>query len=198
MIKLLAFLGNYEKKYFNTRHNVGFFCSDNLTLTRNLNWQEKFIACYSNFTIPNRTELIHCIKPLTFMNLSGKSVVQVMQFFKLKPEEVLVFHDDLELSVATISLKFSGGLGGHNGLRSIKALTSSQDFWRVRIGIGRPENEAYNIADYVLSKFLPKELENMEKIIPIIDELLLKVLQLESNEEILNLIPKYTKVKPCQ
>jgi PTH1 family peptidyl-tRNA hydrolase len=89
------------------------------------------------------------------MNLSGDSVQEALRFFRLTPEEVLIVHDELELSPGTVSLKWSGGLGGHNGLRSLKASLGTADFWRLRFGIGRPSHA--DIASYVLSDFSPDE-----------------------------------------
>ena len=93
--------------------------------------------------------------PETYMNLSGQSIGEVCQFYKIKPEEVLVIHDELELNPGFFSLKWSGGLAGHNGLRSTKSVLGTQDFWRIRFGIGKPQN--VNIADYVLSNFSKEE-----------------------------------------
>jgi PTH1 family peptidyl-tRNA hydrolase len=99
--------------------------------------------------------LVHFIKPETFMNLSGESIEAACSFFKLKPENVLVVHDELELPLGVVSLKWSGGLGGHNGLRSTKASLGTPDFWRLRFGIGRPEHP--DVAAYVLSDFSSDE-----------------------------------------
>ena len=86
------------------------------------------------------------------MNNSGQSIIALANYYKIKPEETLIIHDELELPAGTLSLKWSGGLGGHNGLRSTKAVFGTADFWRLRFGIGRP-SERIDIADYVLSPF---------------------------------------------
>lgn len=100
-------------------------------------------------------EKIYFLKPETYMNLSGESIGALAQFFKIKPEEILVVHDELELPPGTYSFKWSGGLGGHNGLRSTKAVLGTPDFWRLRFGIGRPNHP--DVANYVLSKFTEDE-----------------------------------------
>ena len=115
---------------------------------------------------------LHFIMPQTYMNLSGEPVHQAASFFKIKPESILVVHDELELPLGTISLKWGGGLGGHNGLRSMKACFATADFWRIRIGIGRPDSRApgeggppgsgEGIVDWVLSDFSPPEREILE------------------------------------
>ena len=129
---------------------------------------------------------LHFIMPQTYMNLSGEPVHQASSFFKIKPESILVVHDELELPLGTISLKWGGGLGGHNGLRSMKACFGSADFWRIRIGIGRPDNRApgeggrpgsgEGIVDWVLSDFSPPEREILEGILEASSALLLRVL----------------------
>lgn len=196
MIKLLAFLGNYGAEYKNTRHNAGFICADNLPLTSTVQWQKKFSGEYCQIKNHYSGTAVHCIKPLTYMNNSGASIIQVVKFFKLKPEELLVIHDELELPNATISLKWSGGLGGHNGLRSIKAHLGTADFWRLRIGIGRPKNDNADIADYVLSGFSKSEEESLNFQLPKITELVDCCLKAGSQDELLSLLPQWSKVVP--
>jgi len=100
-------------------------------------------------------EKIYFLKPLTYMNLSGESVGELARFYKINPSEILVVHDELELPLGTVSLKWSGGLGGHNGLRSMKATFGTADFWRLRFGLTKPVDR--DIAGYVLSKFTADE-----------------------------------------
>jgi PTH1 family peptidyl-tRNA hydrolase len=108
------------------------------------------------------------------MNLSGESIIQVANFYKLKPENVLVVHDELELALGFVSFKWSGGLGGHNGLRSTKAVFNTADFWRLRFGIGRPEHK--DIASYVLSNFMAEEAEILMQVFNQTSVLLVKAL----------------------
>ena len=161
MITLVAFLGNFGKQYEGNRHNVAWQFADTLPFASSLSWQKKFKAQYATRQFDtavassgDRT-VIHFLKPETFMNLSGESIGAACSFFKLKPENVLVVHDELELPLGTVSLKWSGGLGGHNGLRSTKAVLGTPDFWRLRFGIGRPEHP--DVASYVLSDFSSDE-----------------------------------------
>ena len=102
---------------------------------------------------------IQLLKPHTFMNLSGESIAEAASFYKIKPERILVVHDELELPAGTFGLKWSGGLGGHNGLRSAKACLGTADFWRLRFGIGRPVHD--DVALWVLSDFSKDELPAM-------------------------------------
>ena len=155
MIQLVVFLGNYGREYERTRHNVAWQFQDSLPFSSKLNWQSKFKGQYASIeTVQLAQELaksgilstkegnpvnipeeapskIYFLKPETYMNLSGDSIGEIAHFYKIKPEEILVVHDELELPVGTMSLKWSGGLGGHNGLRSTKANLGTQDFWRL-------------------------------------------------------------------
>ena len=165
MIKLAAFLGNPGTKYKQNRHNAGRLLAQFLPFYQNLSWQKKFNGIYSSH------EGIHFIMPETYMNLSGVSVQAAASFFKIDLKEIMVVHDELELPLGTISLKFAGGLGGHNGLRSMKQCFNSADFWRLRIGIGRPdsrlpgegghEGSGEGIVDWVLTDFSGAELDEL-------------------------------------
>ncbi|TCW60985.1 aminoacyl-tRNA hydrolase [Treponema sp. J25] len=118
-------------------------------------------------TLPSR---IYFLFPETYMNLSGKSVRAVADFYRIPHSEILVVHDELELPFGTISLKYGGGLGGHNGLRSCRAELGTADFWRLRIGIGRPEHQ--DIAGYVLSPFTREESQLLADILQQVARLL--------------------------
>jgi len=165
MIKLAAFLGNPGFQYAGNRHNAGRMLAKALPFYPSLSWQKKYKGLYSIH------ENTHLLMPETFMNLSGESVFTAASFFKIKVEEIIVIHDELELPLGFISLKFSGGLGGHNGLRSMKKCFDSADFWRLRIGIGRPdsrlpgeggrEGSGEGIFDWVLSDFSKAEQETL-------------------------------------
>lgn len=180
MISLVAFLGNYGREYTGTRHNSAWNFEETLPFTNRLNWQTKFKGQYavmdtSSFVeeavrsypslagkdglppaIPkDAPEKIYFLKPETYMNLSGDSIGELTRFFKIEPAQVLVIHDELELAPGFVSLKWSGGLGGHNGLRSTKAVLGTPDFWRLRFGIGRPVHG--DVADFVLSRYTDDE-----------------------------------------
>lgn len=168
MIELVAFLGNYGREYQENRHNAGWLLADRLPFAGQLSWQKKFKGRYATLDAarvatfgPAGAELdglpsrFHFVMPETYMNLSGDSVQAAASFFKIPAERVLVVHDELELPLGVVSFKFSGGLGGHNGLRSMKARFGTADFWRLRIGIGRPDHP--DVAGWVLSDFSPQE-----------------------------------------
>ena len=110
------------------------------------------------------------------MNLSGESIIEAAGFYKILPEEILVVHDELELAQGFVSLKWSGGLGGHNGLRSTKSVLNTAAFWRLRFGIGRPDNPNIGVADYVLSKFTDEQQEIMQNVFSQTNLLLVKLL----------------------
>ncbi len=173
MIALVAFLGNHGRQYAQNRHNVAWQFADALPSLSSLSWQKKFKGLYANRTGASG-ELVHFVKPETFMNLSGESIAGACGFFKLKPEEVLVVHDEIELPLGTVSLKWSGGLGGHNGLRSTKTCLGTADFWRLRFGVGRPEHP--DVAGFVLSDFTSDERITLSRVWPVAGELLDAVL----------------------
>jgi PTH1 family peptidyl-tRNA hydrolase len=183
MIKLTAFLGNPGLEYAHNRHNAGRMLAQALPFYPSLSWQKKFKGLYALH------ENTHFLMPETFMNLSGESVFAAASFYKINIEEIMIVHDELELPLGFISLKFSGGLGGHNGLRSMKKCFSSEDFWRLRIGISRPdsrlpgeggpEGSGEGVIDWVLSDFSKAE---QETLMPTLDSganLLIRVLDCE-------------------
>ena len=200
MIKLVAFLGNYGKEYEKTRHNVSWYFEDSLPFAGKLSWQSKFKGEIASFTpqelsqwacdtkicskkdgspvlVPEEAPAhIYFLKPMTYMNLSGDSIIEVANFYKIAPSEIMVVHDELELAPGYVSLKWSGGLGGHNGLRSTKAVLNTPDFFRLRFGIGRPDNPNISVADYVLSKFSPEQQELMQNVFSQTNLLLVKLL----------------------
>ena len=213
MIELAAFLGNPGKEYSRNRHNAGFMLAEKLPFYASLSWRGKFKGTYAALDSNRLAEYLpgglsqetavrfHFIKPDTFMNLSGESVFKAASFLKIKPEAVLVVHDELELPLGTLSLKFGGGLGGHNGLRSMKASFGSADFWRLRIGIGRPDSRlpgqggppgsGEGIVDWVLSDFDAAEIEILDIVLKRGADLLL--LALINGAE--SLLPEWSKKK---
>lgn len=151
MIKLIVGLGNPGLQYQQTRHNAGFLFLDELVAANyGSQWQNnrQFFGEISVFNYSG--ERVVAIKPITFMNKSGQAVAGIASFYKIKSDEILVVHDELELPVGHAKMKFGGGHAGHNGLRDIIAKIGSADFYRLRIGIGRPQ--VGSVADYVLSK----------------------------------------------
>lgn len=146
-------LGNPGNKYKNTRHNVAWQFFANWNITNSLNWTIKFKGEFAQTDLNN--ERRYFIIPHTYMNLSGEAVQPLMAFFKLSAENLVVFQDELDLPVGQVEFKNGGGLAGHNGLKSIAQLLGTQDFIRVRIGIGRPL--VGSVSDWVLSDFMGDE-----------------------------------------
>jgi len=149
-IQLIAGLANLGKEYVDTRHNAGAWLIENIlefthtTLHREI----KFHGLYGQAKFDHRA--CHLLIPTTFMNLSGQSVRACMAYHKLTPANILIAHDDVDLPVGTIKLKLDGGDGGHNGLKDIIRHLNTKQFYRLRIGVGRPTHG--DVADYVLEK----------------------------------------------
>ena len=162
-IKLIVGLGNPGDKYADTRHNAGEWLIARLARRFNitLNAENKFSG-YVGKTLINSKE-IRFLVPMTFMNLSGKAVGALANFYRIKPEEILVLHGELDLPPGSVKLKLGGGHGGHNGLKDIvAALGNNNNFYRLRIGIGHPGHRDL-VAGYVLNKPSPSEREALEK-----------------------------------
>ncbi|RKD22798.1 aminoacyl-tRNA hydrolase [Ammoniphilus oxalaticus] len=154
-MKLIVGLGNPGKQYEGTRHNVGFMVIDELAEKLNIELNQlKFKGLYGEGRFGS--EKVALLKPLTYMNLSGESLNQVMQFFKLELADILVIYDDLDTEVGQIRLRLKGSAGGHNGIKSIIQHVGSEQFCRVRVGISRPP-QGRKIVDYVLGPFLAEE-----------------------------------------
>lgn len=149
MIKLFVGLGNPGPEYEATRHNAGFWWIDALSreLKAPLSLDKNYHGQVARTTINGQT--VWLLKPLTFMNLSGKSVAALARFFKISPAEVLVAHDELDIVPGQVKLKFGGSHAGHNGLRDIHAQLGSADYWRLRIGVGHPGVKA-EVINWVL------------------------------------------------
>lgn len=147
-IKLIVGLGNPGSSYEKTRHNAGFWFIDDISLSP-LSLNSKFKGKFGEALIGHQK--VFLLKPETYMNKSGESVVAVAHFYKILPEEILIVHDELDLLPGTIRLKKGGGLGGHNGLKSIAELLGTKDFNRLRVGIGHPGHSKL-VADFVLTK----------------------------------------------
>ncbi|MBR1734918.1 MAG: aminoacyl-tRNA hydrolase [Alphaproteobacteria bacterium] len=144
-------LGNPGAQYSGNRHNVGFMIIDAIAEAVASSFFKKISSLLetSSFSLKDRKILL--AKPLTYMNLSGRAVRFLLDFYKIKSSSVYVFHDDIDLEFGRIKIKKGGGNGGHNGLRSIDALIGT-DYWRIRIGVGRPR-ETSMVASYVLHDF---------------------------------------------
>ena len=149
-IKLIGGLGNPGREYEATRHNAGFWWLDEFARAHQISFksENKFHALAAR-SVQHGHEL-HLLKPQTFMNVSGRSVGALVQFYKIEPAQILVVHDELDLPPGSAKLKLGGGHGGHNGLKDIIAHLGSRDFWRLRVGIGHPGDRA-EVANFVLN-----------------------------------------------
>lgn len=164
-IKLIVGLGNPGEKYADTRHNAGEWLIERLARRFNisLNPESKFFGKTAR-TLVNGKE-VRLLVPTTFMNLSGKAVGALASFYRIKPEEILVIHDELDLPAGIAKLKQGGGHGGHNGLKDIVAqLGNNNNFYRLRIGIGHPGHRDL-VAGYVLNKPSPADRDALEKVL---------------------------------
>lgn len=148
VIKAIIGLGNPGREYQNHRHNVGFWLLEQLLPAAEFRPQTKFSAELAQTSFASHS--VFLLKPQTYMNRSGLAVRQLLQFYKIPLEQILVVHDDLDLPPGVAKLKKGGGHGGHNGLRDIIAHLHSKDFYRLRIGIGHPGDRS-RVSDYVLS-----------------------------------------------
>ena len=217
MIQLVVFLGNYGSEYSKTRHNVAWQFLDSLPFSSRFSWQQKFKGEFLGFSREELSSLfceskilcakdgspvkvsdnappkVYFLKPLTYMNNSGLSAIELASFFKIKPEEILVVHDELEMALGFVSLKFSGGLGGHNGLRSMKSVFNTPDFWRLRFGLSKPSG--VDIADYVLSPFSQDERIVLDSVFTQTHNLFAEILLSSSPEKLLQ---NWSKKKLCE
>lgn len=155
-IRLIVGLGNPGREYEVTRHNAGFWWVDAFAHAHQINFraESKFHGLAGRGVLQGHE--LHLLKPQTFMNVSGRAVGAVAQFYKIPPEHMLVVHDELDMPPGSARLKLGGGHGGHNGLKDIIAHLGTRDFWRLRIGIGHPGERA-QVADYVLNAPRPEE-----------------------------------------
>jgi PTH1 family peptidyl-tRNA hydrolase len=150
---LVAGLGNPGREYERDRHNIGWMVVDELAARHG---QPSFRAKFSGRLAETRIgdQRIALLKPETYMNESGRSITAATRFFKVPPEELLVVHDDVDLDLGRLQARLGGGLAGHNGLRSIAQSLGTQEFLRLRIGVGRPgRGDRRDVSDYVLSPF---------------------------------------------
>lgn len=189
-MKLIVGLGNPGPNYQNTRHNIGFAIIDNYLnsnmSTSPINWQNKFNAKYCELKINN--EKVFFLKPTTYMNLSGISVIEIVKYFKIPLKDILVIHDDLDLEIGKFRLKTNSSSGGHNGIKSIIEHLNTKEFARLKIGIGASKTE--ETKDYVLGTFSKTDQQTLENIYPILNAILTDFLELD----IAKLMNKYNGV----
>jgi len=162
MIRLIAGLGNPGPEHAATRHNAGFWFVDELAdrLKVQLSPERGYFGLAARANVGGRP--LWLLEPMTFMNVSGKSVAALARFFKIEPNEILVAHDELDLMPGQVRLKLGGSHAGHNGLKDIHAQLGSGDYWRLRIGIGHPGVKS-EVINYVLKKPSPEHRVEIEK-----------------------------------
>ena len=160
MTKLVIGLGNPGEEYKNHRHNIGFIIIDKLAQNLSLKFENNKKKSLFTRAKVNNTDLI-LLKPQTFMNLSGESAIYISKFFNVKTEDIIVIYDDMDIPFGTFKIKKGGSSGGHNGIKSLIAQLQTDDFIRVRVGIGRP-SFGKKVNDYVLSSFSKSERENID------------------------------------
>jgi len=152
---LVAGLGNPGREYERTRHNVGWLVVDELARRVDASFRSKFSGQLAEVRLDDLR--LALLKPETYMNVSGRSLGAARKFFKVDPTDVLVVHDDVDLETGRLQARFGGGLAGHNGLRSISQALGTNDFLRLRIGVGRPgRGDRRSVADFVLGGFEPE------------------------------------------
>ena len=161
---IIAGLGNPGTQYEMTRHNIGFHTIDYIADELNVKVKKlKFKALYGECEIAGEKVLL--VKPQTYMNLSGESIGDFSRFYKIKPENIIIINDDISLDTGRIRVRPKGSAGGHNGLKSIIYHLNSDEFPRVKMGVGAPQNKDYDLADFVLGRFTKEEIPIMEKAI---------------------------------
>lgn len=163
-IKMMVGLGNPGSEYEQTRHNAGFWFIDELAwqYKATLKEEKKFFGSVAHISISGSD--LWLLKPSTFMNRSGQAVAALAQFYKIKPEEILVVHDELDIPCGRIKFKLGGGNGGHNGLKDIQARLGTPDFYRLRLGIDHPGDRNL-VVGYVLNKPSPEHRQQIDEAI---------------------------------
>ncbi len=157
---IIAGLGNPDRKYENTRHNAGFITVDTLADSLDARIDRiKFKSLCTTVTIEGKKVLL--LKPSTYMNLSGQAVTEAMSFYKIPPEKTLIILDDISLDVGKLRIRRKGSDGGHNGMKNIIYLSGSDQFPRIKIGVGK-KPEQWDLADWVLSTFTKTEQQALE------------------------------------
>ena len=159
-MKLIVGLGNPGEKYQKSRHNVGFILLDKFAADNNLNWRkvERFnseVADYSNGLL---------IKPQTFMNNSGDAVSKLVNFYKISLNDLIIIHDDVDLPLGAIKKQKGKNSAGHHGVENIMEELGTKDFWRIRVGIGKPEDKNIPVDEWVLQDFGKNELDVVTKL----------------------------------
>ncbi len=158
---IIVGLGNPEKDYANTRHNMGFQVINKIAEQYEIEvTKSKFKGLYGTGTIEG--EKVILLKPQTFMNLSGESIKEILQFYKIEKEQLIVIYDDIDIEPGNIKIRKAGGAGTHNGMKSVVQELNTQNFKRIRVGIGMPKQKE-NLIEYVLGAIPEEDKEKLEK-----------------------------------
>lgn len=158
---LIVGLGNPENEYANTRHNMGFDTINEIAKNNNININKtKFKGLYETGIIKGKKVVL--LKPQTYMNLSGESVSEVVNFYNIKPEEIIIIYDDIDVEKGKIKIRKKGGPGSHNGMKSVIQQLNTNDFARVRVGIGQPQFKN-DMINYVIGKIPEDEQEVLQQ-----------------------------------
>lgn len=200
-MKMFAGLGNPGAEYAATRHNVGFMLADALAARWNASgWRTKQDALVSEARLG--AEKILLVKPLTYMNESGRAVGPLLSWYKLTPEDLIVAHDDMDLPVGTIRLRKKGSAGGHNGMKSILYHVQDENFPRVRIGVGHPVHGREQVIRHVLSPFSGEDAqkihEAIEYLLPAVECILTEGIDLAMNKYNPKKVKKPREPKPAE
>ena len=164
-MRLIVGLGNPGKEYEKCRHNTGFILLDKLAEEKGLKWKKasKFESEIAEF----EDDIL--VKPQTFMNNSGDAVSKLVNFYKLSPDDLIVIHDDVDLSFGIVKKQKGKNAAGHHGVEDIMEKLGTKDFWRIRVGIGKPENSKIPVDSWVLQNFSEEELEKISGLSPVLD-----------------------------
>lgn len=175
---LIVGLGNPGKQYEQTRHNIGFDVIDYMANKYNIDVnREKFKGICGEGFIENKKVIL--LKPLTYMNLSGESIRELANFYKLEDDEIIVVYDDISLDIGRLRIREKGSAGGHNGIKSIIQNLGGDKFPRVKVGVGQPKD---NLVNHVLGKFSKEDREHIEKVIPVVSDAIVEIVKNEAKE----------------
>ncbi|TBX07103.1 aminoacyl-tRNA hydrolase [Clostridium perfringens] len=175
---LIVGLGNPGKQYEQTRHNIGFDVIDYMANKYNIDVnREKFKGICGEGFIENKKVIL--LKPLTYMNLSGESIRELVNFYKLEDDEIIVVYDDISLDIGRLRIREKGSAGGHNGIKSIIQNLGGDKFPRVKVGVGQPKD---NLVNHVLGKFSKEDREHIEKVIPVVSDAIVEIVKNDAKE----------------
>ena len=175
---LIVGLGNPGKQYEQTRHNIGFDVIDYTANKYNIDVnREKFKGICGEGFIENKKVIL--LKPLTYMNLSGESIRELANFYKLEDDEIIVVYDDISLDIGRLRIREKGSAGGHNGIKSIIQNLGGDKFPRVKVGVGQPKD---NLVNHVLGKFSKEDREHIEKVIPVVSDAIVEIVKNDAKE----------------